>query len=86
MQRKDSLNTLVRHDAANGDGGVDATALHGDQYALIDLHTFFIAFNNADVHVERVAHTEVGEVALELCFGHAFDEMLLVHDGSRCGP
>lgn len=89
MQREDSLDTFICHNAANGDRAIDATALLGNEYALVDLNAFLVALNDADMDVEGVADAEFRESILELAGGNAFDKFVLVHNQSlfrRCSP
>lgn len=89
MQREDSLDAFVGHNAANGDRAIHATPLLGNEYALVHLNAFLVTLNDADMNVERVADAEFWKFVLELARSNAFDKFVLVHNQSlfrRCSP
>jgi len=81
VERKDALDAFVRDDAPDGDHLVDAATLLSDEDALIDLDALLVAFDDAHVHVDRVADGEVGNLSfgLELIGDDGFEGLLLVH-------
>ena len=61
MERENSLDAFVVHDAADGEGLVDPPALAHDDGAGEDLDAFFFAFDDPGVHVDGVADIELGD-------------------------
>jgi len=73
VQRQDSLDTLVGDDASDGDRFGQAGALDFDNDAAEDLDALLAALDNADVHIDGVAHAHVWQIGLELRFLDVFD-------------
>jgi hypothetical protein len=74
-----TLDADVVDDTANGDHLVDAAALAADQNALVHLDAFFLALDDADVHVDRVADVKARKVALKMLVGQAVEQLLGAH-------
>ncbi len=74
MQRENTLNTFAVGNFANGEGGVHADALAGDDDACENLDTLLVTFHDAGVDFDAVSGAEFGEVRLKLLLVDLFDD------------
>jgi hypothetical protein len=65
MNREGSLDTNAEADLADGECFLKTATLTTDDNTLEQLDTLAIAFNNSDMHLERVAGGELGHVVTE---------------------
>src|SRR5438067_1509980 len=68
---------------AHGEGLADARALTADHHALEDLHAFLVAFDDANVHLQRVPGRERRNVVADAL---GIDEISGVHGACAPGP
>lgn len=72
MEREDALYAGSETDAAYGESGAGRATLFGDDDAFKGLNTFLdlvaFAFKKADIHLDRVARAEVGQIFAQLRF------------------
>jgi hypothetical protein len=65
MNREGSLNAYTEADLADSECFLKTAALTTDDSALEQLDALAIAFNNSDMHLERVTGGELGHVVTE---------------------
>ena len=66
MQGEHLLHAHAVGNTTHGEGLLDATVLLGDDGALEHLDTLTVAFLNADVHTDGVAHVGHGSLFLQI--------------------
>ncbi len=78
-----ALYTFAEGNAANGEGGVDASAFTGDHDARENLGALFVAFANFGRHFDAIANFEVGiaSTGLDLGLGGKLDKGMVAHGG-----
>lgn len=66
MNRENTFHAFAIGDFANCKGLVDTNAVPGKNDPLIDLNTFFAAFNDPRMDFDGVSGTEIRHIALQL--------------------
>src|SRR5262249_35028091 len=74
MQREDSLDAFVVHDAANGERLVDPAALAHDDGAAEDLDAFLVAFDDSRRDVNGITDAKLRDVLLQVRLLDGFDD------------
>ena len=59
------FNTDIAHHSTNGDVLINPTPLARNQCALIDLNAFFIAFDDTNMNIDRVADIKARDIRFE---------------------
>src|SRR5262245_40059474 len=74
-----ALDALAGGDLAHHERRIQAAVLLGDDHALEGLHALSLAFHHVDVHDDRIAGREIGDVPREALDFFLFDGLDQIH-------